>query len=139
MTLAETAAVKAWQGPPRFKEGKDEIKKKGIFGKIQVKLKKIEVSKGLSAAYVNEVIERAMPAIEKCNKFIKGSGSIPTGDVVFNLVIGPEGDVLKVSMEKGRTKYDAFEKCVVKSLKTLKFLVKKGRQEVNVRIVLILK
>jgi Ca-activated chloride channel family protein len=139
MTVVESAVVKAWQGPPRSKEGRDKVEKKEIFGKVQVKLKKIEVSKGLSETHIKEVIERAMPAIEKCNVSLKGSGSIPTEEIVFNLVIGPEGNVLKVYMEKGRTEYGDFEECVVKTLTKLKFLAKMGRKDVNVRIVLILK
>jgi hypothetical protein len=139
MTLAETASARKWQGPPRTEEGKDEMEKKGILDQIQVELGKIEVSKGLSETHVKEVVEKAMPFIEKCIKSEKGRGSIPTGEVIFNLVIGPKGDVLQVYMDKGQTEYDDFEQCVVNTLKTLQFLAKTERNEVNVRIVLILK
>lgn len=37
--------------------------------------------------------------------------------------------MLKAYMEKGRTEYSGFEECVVKSLKTLKFLAKTGRKQ----------
>jgi Ca-activated chloride channel family protein len=136
--VGETASAKEWQGSPRSEEDREKGEKKGVSEKIQVEVRKIEVSKGLPEGHVKEVIERAMPVIGNCAKPATGRESIPTGEVVFYLVIGPEGDVLKAFMEKGRTEYNNFEECVVKSLKTLQFLAKVGRKEVGVKIVLIL-
>ncbi len=137
--LREMAPVKVWQGSSQSEVDREKGEKKGISEKIQVELRKIEVSEGLSEAYVKEMIERAMPAIQNCDRSGAGDKSIPIGEVVFNLVIGPEGNVLKVYMEKGRTAYDDFEKCTIKSLKKLRFSGKMGRKEVDVRIVLILR
>jgi Ca-activated chloride channel family protein len=130
--LREMAPVKAWQGLSQSEEDRAKRERKGTSEKTQVELRKIEVSKGLSEAHVKEVIERAMPVIGNCDKST-------TGEVVFYLVIGPEGNVLKAYMEKGRTEYNDFEECVVKSLKRLQFLVKVGRKEVGVKIVFTLR
>jgi hypothetical protein len=102
-------------------------------------LRKVEVSKGLSEAHVKKVIKKAMSDIKNCNQSITDGVSIPAGEVVFYLVIGPEGNVLKAYTEKGRTEYNDFEMCVLKGLKTLNFLTKDGRKEVSVKVVFILK
>jgi Ca-activated chloride channel family protein len=136
--LREMAPVTAWQGLPQSEEDREKRERKGTSKKSQVELRKIEVSKGLPEDHVKEVIERVTPVIENCGKSATGRESIPTGEVVFYLVIGPKGDVLKAYMEKGRTEYSDFEECVVNSLKGLQFLAKVGRKEAGVKIVFIL-
>ena len=135
--VGETAPAKGWLGLSRAEEDREKGEKKRISEKIQVKVREIEVSKGgLPEGHIKEVIEKAMPVIGNCDKSATGRDSIPTGEVVFYLTIGPEGDVRKAYMEKGGTKYNNFEECVVKFLKTLQFPSEAGRKEVSVKIVL---
>ncbi len=139
MALGETALAKEWKMTLQKEEDRENKEKKGASEKIQVDLKRIEVSKGLQEAHVKEVIEKAVPAIRNCGQSATWRGPIPKGEVVFYLVIGPKGDVLKSYMEKERTGYNRFEQCVFNTLKTLKFMANEGRKEVGVKIVLILK
>ncbi|MBN1832022.1 MAG: VWA domain-containing protein [Deltaproteobacteria bacterium] len=137
--FGEMAQPEVWRGPSQPEVDREKGEKKRTSEMIQVELRKVEVSKGLSETQVKEVIERAIPVIGNCDKSATGRAPIPTGEVVFYLVIGSEGNVLKAYMEKGRTEYGDFEECVIKTLKTLRFLAKTGRNDVNVRIVLILR
>ena len=105
---------------------------------VAVKVREIEVSKGLPKRHVKEVIDKAMPVVGNCDKSAIERESVPAGEVVFHLIVGPEGEVREAYMEKRRTEYNDFEKCVINFLKTLQFSAKVGRGEVNVRIVLVL-
>ena len=104
-----------------------------------MELRKIVVSEGLSEGSVKTVIESTMPAINICYRAASGQQSIPKGEVVFTLVVGPNGRVKKGSMEKAQSGYKGFERCMVKRLKALKFPAKAGRKEVVVKITFLLR
>jgi hypothetical protein len=106
--------------------------------KIHIKVKKIVVSGGLPERSVKTMIERAMPAINMCYRAASGNHSIPKGEAVFTLVVGPDGRVIKASMEKCQGKYNNFERCMVKILKALQFPANAGRKDVIVTITFIL-
>jgi len=105
--------------------------------KIHIAVRRIVVSGGIPEGSVKTVIERAMPAINKCYK-ASGKQSGPKGEVTFTLVVGPDGRVIKGSMEKGKSGYKEFERCMLKILKALQFPAKAGRKHVVVTITFIL-
>jgi Ca-activated chloride channel family protein len=61
--------------------------------KINIEVKEIVVSGGLPERSVKAVIESAMPVINNC---YRKEHSSPKGEVVFTLVIGPDGRVIKL-------------------------------------------
>jgi Ca-activated chloride channel family protein len=133
LTVAEESATgKGWLTSKDEKLTSDKASSK----KIHMEVKKIAVSGDLPEGSVKTVIERAMPAIKSCYKAT--SGHHPKGEVVFTLVIGPDGRVTKGSMEKGQSGYKGLERCMVKILKALHFPAKAGRNHVLVKITFIL-
>lgn len=130
MALRESAPGKGW-----FTSKDEELRSvPKPSEKIQIKLSKVAVAEGLSENAVMKVIERDMPAINACFKQASGQRSTPKGQVVFTVVIGPDGRIKNAQIEKGKEKYKNFEQCVVKTLKTLKFPVQTGRKDMVVTI-----
>ncbi len=135
LTLAgESAPGKGW---PASKD-ENSTSYKASSEKIHVEVRKIVVSGGLQEHSFKTVIESAMPVINTCYRAALGQQSCPKGKVVFDLVIGPDGRVTEGSMEKGQSKYKAFERCMVKILKALQFPAKAGRKHAVVKITFIL-
>jgi Ca-activated chloride channel family protein len=130
MALREGAPGKGWLA------SKDEALRplRKPSEKSQIKLSKVAVVEGLSEKAVRNVIERDMPAINACYKPGSRQRSSPKGQVVFSLVIGPDGRVKKAQIEKGKEKYRGFADCVVKRLKTLRFPVQTGSEDMEVTI-----
>jgi Ca-activated chloride channel family protein len=130
MALRESALGKGW-----FASKDEELRSAPKPSeKILMKLTKVAVAGGLSENSVRHVIERDMPAIKACTRQASGQRSRPKGQVSFTLVIGPDGSVKKAQIEKEKEKFKDFERCVVKSLKTLKFPVKTGSKGMEVTI-----
>jgi Ca-activated chloride channel family protein len=102
--------------------------------KIPMELKKIVVSEGLARRSVKSVIEKDMGALNSCYKTASERPSSLKGEIVFTLVVGPEGRVTKVSVEKGKNRDKHFEQCMIKRLKALKFAAQAGRKTVKVTI-----
>jgi Ca-activated chloride channel family protein len=102
--------------------------------KTQIKLSKVLVTEGLSENAVRNVIERDMPAMNTCYKQGLWHGCAPKGQLVFTLVVGPDGRVRKVQMKSGKEAEKGFAQCVIKRLKTLKFPVHAGRKDMQVAI-----
>ena len=130
----ESAPGKGWLA------GKDEklSADKASSEKIHMEVRTIVVSEGLPERSVKTMIERAMPAINNCYRAASGQQSSPKGEVVFTLVVGPDGRVTKGYMEKGQSRYKNLERCMVKRLKALQFPAKAGRKDVVVKITFIL-
>jgi len=161
LTVArESAPGKGWLASKDEKLSAD----KASSEKTHMGVRKIVVSGGLPERSVKTVIERAMPVINNCYRVASGQQSSPKGEVVFILVVGPDGRVIKLlhnfiergsaapkkrkllhnqvrtgSMEKGQSKYKEFERCIVKRLKALQFPTKAGRKNVVVKITFILR
>ena len=112
---------------------------KPSFDKIHMELKKILVSEGLPKSSVKSAIERAMPAINNCYRAALGQQPSPKGEVVFNLVVGPDGRVTKGFMENGQSRYKDFEHCMVKRLKALQFPANARKKDVVVKITFLLR
>jgi len=145
-------------------QSKDEklASDKASSEKIPIEVKKIAVSGEIPEGSVKTVIERAIPAIKSCYKAASGKRACPKGEVVFTLVVGPDGRVIKLlcnfiergcaapkkgnpcnrvttgSMGKGQSRYKEFERCMVKILKAVQFPAKAGRKHVVVKITFIL-
>jgi len=134
LAARESAPGKGW---PECKDEKVSSDK-ASSEKIHMEVKKIVVSGGLPEGSVKTVIERAMPAINTCYRAASGKQFSSKGEVVFTLVVGPDGRVTKGSMEKGHNEYKDFERCMVKMLKALQFPAKAGRKHVLVKITFIL-
>ena len=131
------------EGPPGagWRPCKDEKLgfDKAASEKISMEVKKIVVSEGLAECSVKTLIERTMPVINNCYRMASGQQSIPKGEIVFTLIVGPDGRVRKGYMEKDQSRYRAFEHCVVRRLKALQFPAKAGRKDVTVKIFFILR
>jgi len=102
--------------------------------KMHIHLRKVAVSEGMSETSVRSVIERDMSAIAGCTKVTSRHRSGPKGEVLFTLIIGPDGRVKEGHLAKTREGYSDFEQCTVKWLKTLRFPASKGPQDVVVTI-----
>jgi hypothetical protein len=130
MALRENAPGKGW-----FASKDEELRSAPKPSeKILMKLTKVAVAGGLSENSVRQVIENDMPAIKACTRQASGQRPRPKGQVSFTLVIGPDGRVKKAQIEEEKEKFKDFERCVVKSLKTLKFPAKTGSKDMEVTI-----
>jgi Ca-activated chloride channel family protein len=116
-------------------QSKDETSAPGsaLSEKILFAVKEVAVSGGLPEHPFKTAVEQAMPAINACYR-ASGSQSIPKAEVLFTLLVGPDGRVTKASMEKTQGRYKDFERCVVKRLKALRFPARAGGNEVLVTI-----
>jgi Ca-activated chloride channel family protein len=102
--------------------------------KVQVKIRKVSVTEGLSEDSVRKIIERDLHPINACCNQGSGQRSRPKGHVVFILVVAPDGRVKKAQIEKDKEEYKGLVQCVVKRLKTLRFPVQTGRKDMEVTI-----
>ncbi|MEE9611169.1 MAG: VIT domain-containing protein [Desulfatiglandales bacterium] len=106
--------------------------------KIRMEVRRIAVSEGLAERSVKSIIENEIGAINNCYKAASGRQFNLKGEVVFTLVVTPEGRVMKVSMEKGKNKDKHFEQCMTERLKALQFPSQAGRKTVKVTITIVL-
>ena len=136
--LAVTEQSAPGKGWPTCKDEKFGFDK-AISKKLSIELRKIVVSEGMAESSVKTLIERAMPVINNCYRAASGQESSPKGEVVFTLVVGPDGRVTKGYMEKSKSRYKAFEHCIVRRLKALQFPAKAGRKDVVIKITFILR
>lgn len=107
--------------------------------KIHMEASKIMVSEGLTEDAVKRVIQMALPVMNNCYRVASGQQSIPKGEVVFTLIVGPDGRVTKAYLEEAQNRHKDFEDCMVKRLKALEFKAKPGRKDVVVKISFILR
>lgn len=126
----ESLPGKGWRPCKDEKMGFD----KATSEKISMEVRKIVISEGLVECSFKTLIERAMPVINNCYRMASGQQSKPNGEVVFTLIVGPDGRVREGYMEKDQSRYKAFEHCVVRRLKALQFPAKLGRKDVTVKI-----
>lgn len=102
------------------------------FKGLHVQLEDITVSEGLSGSHVRSVIEKALQTLEKCPSHAPGGAR--SGKAVFTLIIGPDGRVTKVTAQEIEAGGKAFEKCMVRHLKTLLFAPPAGHSTVKVSV-----
>ncbi len=104
------------------------------YEKIHINLRKVVVSKGMSETSVRNVIERDQSPIADCYREAVRRQSVPKGEGVFTLIIGPDGRVKEGYKVKAAEGYRDFEQCMVKWLKTLRFPASKGAKDIMVTI-----
>ncbi len=100
--------------------------------KIHMAVKEVAVSGGALVHPFKTVIESALAAINTCYR--EGSGSCPKGEVVFTMVVEPDGRVKNASMRGDQSRFEDFARCTVKMLTALQFQAREGGNEVLVKI-----
>ncbi|MBW1773597.1 MAG: VWA domain-containing protein [Deltaproteobacteria bacterium] len=100
----------------------------------RIRIGEIAASRGLDVRSVGRAIERQLPDIETCMRKISGKTGFQGGEVVFKLVVSPEGRVTKIHLLKGQKVEELIRRCIMEKLKVLTFPVSNdtGKREITV-------
>ncbi len=115
-----------------------ECKDESAIQGIHIELGNIIFQNGLSRSSIQRLLEKHMRLINLCYEQASGSRSDLKGEVIFKLIIDPQGRVTKVHVAS-TSKDKGLEECIMKELIKLRFPAPRGGKNVEVSISLILK
>jgi Ca-activated chloride channel family protein len=101
---------------------------------IHIELGNIVVQNGLSKRSIQRLLEKHMHSINLCYEQVSGSQSKLKGEVIFRLVIDPQGRVTSVHVDTNTTKDKELERCIMKELTKLHFPAPERSKNVKVSI-----
>jgi len=133
-TMDESVEVK--------KEGwltSDSEKDASIGRKIDIELKAVKVSKGMSEKTAREIIQKHIPAFNLCCKQALKRLPHLKGKIAFRLVVDAAGRVTAVYAGQSAGADKMFEQCMIKKLKTLRFPATKDGRNTEITVTFILK
>ncbi|MFC1812682.1 AgmX/PglI C-terminal domain-containing protein, partial [Thermodesulfobacteriota bacterium] len=107
--------------------------------KIDIELKTVKVSKGMSEKTVREIIKKHIPAFNLCCKQVLKRLPHLKGKIAFRLVVDAAGRVTAVYAVQSAGADKMFEQCMIKGLKTLRFPSTKEKRGAVVTVTFILK
>jgi Ca-activated chloride channel family protein len=132
--MDESAEVKE-EGWPASEPEKD-----ASFGReIDIELKAVKVSKGMSEKTAREIIKKHIPAFNLCCKQALKRLPHLKGKFAFRLVVDAAGRVTAVYAGQNAGADKMFEQCMIKELKTLCFPPLKAERGAVVNVTFILK
>jgi Ca-activated chloride channel family protein len=99
-----------------------------------LRLTKIEVNGDLTETLVRSTVMNELEAINRCAKRSGVEKSSLKGEGVFALLVGPDGRVKEVRVEKGSAVPEDLSRCIQEILKTVRFHADSGRQEVTLKL-----
>jgi hypothetical protein len=88
----------------------------------------------LSETLVRSAVMKEMDAINRCPKKAGVEKSSLKGEGVFTLLVGPDGLVKEVRVEKGSAVPEDLSRCIQEILKTVRFHTDSGRGDVTLKI-----
>jgi Ca-activated chloride channel family protein len=99
-----------------------------------LRLTKIEVNGVLTETLVRSTVMKELEAINRCIKKTGIEKSSLKGEGVFTLLVGPDGRVKEVRVEKGSAAPEDLSRCIQEILKTMRFHADSGRQDVTLKL-----
>lgn len=109
----------------------EECRESAAKGLNNIKVNKVEVSKGLSEKAVQEIIEKRLPSINSC---IKTSG-LPN-NITVTVMVDAAGTVTKVEIaQEKKISNDAFKRCLTEKIKKISFPAPGGRKTGEITII----
>ena len=104
-----------------------------IHEKNHVELGNVTVTSGVSDQSVEKLLKKHLHEFNRCYKNALKKQALIKGKVVFKITIDRTGLVLNVNLVKDDAKNEAFEHCMLKKLKELRFpALKQGKNGVIV-------
>jgi len=100
-----------------------------------LRLTKIEVNGDLTETLVRSTVMKELEAINRCVKRTGVEKSSLKGEGVFALLVGPDGRVKEVRVEKGYAVPEDLSRCIQEILKTIRFHADSGRQDVTLKLI----
>ena len=110
----------------------EALHKEEVMQRPHLRMSKISVSRGIDVQSVERVIEQHLSRIERCMGEESGETVLQRGEVVFKLVVSPEGSVKEVQILKGKNSGKILKRCIMEKLKALTFPVDTRITEITV-------
>jgi hypothetical protein len=88
----------------------------------------------LTETLVRSTVMKELEAINRCIKKTGIEKSSLKGEGVFTLLVGPDGRVKEVRVEKGSAAPEDLSRCIQEILKTMRFHADSGRQDVTLKL-----
>ena len=107
----------------RAKSEHETLSKEDAIQRPRIRMSKISVSRGIAVQSVERVIEQHLSRIEMCMGEKSRETVLQRGEVVFKLVVSPEGSVTKIEILKGKNSEEILSRCIMEKLKVLTFPV----------------
>jgi Ca-activated chloride channel family protein len=101
-----------------------------------LRLTKIEVNGDLTETSVRSTVMKELEAINRCVKKSGIEKSSLKGEGVFALLVGPDGGVKEVRVEKGSAVPEDLSRCIQEILRTMKFQADPGRRDIPLKLTL---
>ncbi|MBW2059588.1 MAG: AgmX/PglI C-terminal domain-containing protein [Deltaproteobacteria bacterium] len=149
--VAPAALKRGWAGADKkgIKEDGHEAKRDRVVsepssgparsGSVAVELKEIMVTRGLREETVRRLIREQMAAISKCYWKRSQCRSQPKGEIALTLLIDSGGRVTRVRIGRREMIGKDLRKCLVESLKGIRFPVLQNRETGMIRLVFLVR
>jgi Ca-activated chloride channel family protein len=105
---------------------------------VHVRLGKIEVTGGLTEESARRTIEKHLATLNHCSSLLQVNATGAKGELVFSLLIGPDGKIKKLHMTQSSFNNKRFEACVLQGLKGLAFPAIGGDKGTRIVVILVL-
>jgi len=105
---------------------------------MDLELRKVDVSTGLSQKAVRETLERHLSGFDRCYKCAPERRELK-GDVVFKLLVDPSGRIIDVLIEKGADKEGQFGLCLIRALKKLQLPAPRSDKPITIKLTFLLR
>jgi hypothetical protein len=105
----------------------------------RLELGNVVVTGYLSAEFVQAVLEKHMHSLNLCVRRSPGKHQALKEKVVFKLFIDPAGKVVKVDLDGESKEKKAFEQCMVKELRKLRFPASSTNKKAVITVTFVLK
>ena len=104
-----------------------------------IQLSKISVTRGLSKDSIQRVIEKNTHSINLCYTQVPKKAFTVMDEIVFTLLVDPEGNIIKVNTNKGKSKMNEIERCIIQKLRKLRFPAPEAGRNARVTLTFILR
>ncbi len=105
-------AEKSFEGPKAANEER---------ATVHLRLGKIEVTGGITEESARRTIEKHLTALNPCSSLLPVQANGAKRELVFSLLIGPDGKIKKLHVTQSSFNNKRFEACVLEGLKGLAF------------------
>jgi Ca-activated chloride channel family protein len=135
-----SASPEAKSGNSSLATEEEKLEDKGpASAQVLLRLGEIKATGGLSEAQVRRVLKRQLKSLQLCLQAEGKEGRPhPTGKVVFQFAIDPQGRVCQVSISESKLNNADIEQCLLRKLQQLSFPAPRDGRHVSVTISLIL-
>ena len=99
-----------------------------------IRLSKIEVNGDLTETLARVAVMKEMEVINRCVKKTGIEKSSLKGEWFFTLLVGPDGRVKEGRIETGPATTEELSRCILETLKAIRFHADSGRQDVTLKI-----